>query len=282
MIRTYVLVHGAFCSAAAWGPVARELTLRGHRAVAVDLPGHGLSAQIPQGYLSPQNAERLATERSGMASIGTAEDVAAVVEVVRRAREHGPVVLAGVSRGGLTVTAVANTVPDLLDWIVYISAWCCVTATTAEYMDSPENATSLYGAAAATMKVADTSAVGAVRLNWRTDDPAVLDALQEALLADGTRAELLAYLHSQDPDESVHVDEDAVRVNPATWGRIPHSYVRLAADRALPLALQDRFIVEADTVVSNNRFDVHTLPHSHLGVQLHPRELVQILEALPV
>jgi pimeloyl-ACP methyl ester carboxylesterase len=46
VITTFVLVHGAFCSAASWGPVSRELTLRGHRALAVDLPGHGLSAAV--------------------------------------------------------------------------------------------------------------------------------------------------------------------------------------------------------------------------------------------
>jgi pimeloyl-ACP methyl ester carboxylesterase len=41
---TFVLVHGAGCTSAVWTPTVRELVLRGHRALAVDLPGHGFGA----------------------------------------------------------------------------------------------------------------------------------------------------------------------------------------------------------------------------------------------
>jgi Alpha/beta hydrolase family len=50
VISTFVLVHGAFANSAAWAPTVAELTLPGHRALAVDLPGHGLGATIPTGY----------------------------------------------------------------------------------------------------------------------------------------------------------------------------------------------------------------------------------------
>lgn len=276
---TFVLVHGAFCNSAVWGPTVRELTLRGHRALAVDLPGHGFAATIPIGYLGSQDAAALATEPSGMARFSTSDDVAAVAAVLRRAREHGPVVLVGASRGGLTLTATANAVPDLIDRLVYVSAWCCVDATPAEYSRSPEHSTSLLDAAGG-IAVADPAQIGAVRLNWRTADPALLDALQAALLADGTRAELLAFLHTQDPDETLAIDEAAVRADAATWGRIPHTYVRLTADRALPLALQDRFIAEADALTPDNPFDVRSLPSSHIRFQIHPEELVEILDGL--
>jgi pimeloyl-ACP methyl ester carboxylesterase len=278
-VTTFVLVHGAFCNSAAWVPTARELTLRGHRAVAVDLPGHGLSATIPTGYLGPQDLADLAKAPSGMAGISTADDVAAVSEVVRRAAGHGPVVLVGASRGGLTVTAVANAVPDLLARVVYVSAWCCVDATPGEYSAGPENAESLLNAAGV-IAVANPADIGAVRLNWRTADPAHLDILQAALLADGTREELLAYLNLQEPDEALVVDEQAVRADAATWGRVPHTYVRLTEDRAMPLPLQDRFITEADALTPDNPFDVHSLASSHLRFQIHPAELVDILDGL--
>ena len=281
MTTTFVLVHGAFCNAAVWSPTVRELTLRGHRALAVDLPGHGFSAAIPAGYLGGQDPVALATEPSGMAGISTADDVAAVAEVLRRATQHGPVVLVGTSRGGLTLTATANAVPDLIDRLVYVSAWCCVDATVGEYSASPENAGSLLGGATA-LAVADPSEIGGVRLNWRTSDPELLDVLQTALLADGTRAELLAFLHTQDPDEALEVDEQATRADAATWGRIPRTYVRLTADRAIPLALQDRFIAEADALTPDNPFDVRSLDSSHLRFQLHPQELVDVLDGLAV
>ncbi len=77
-----------------------------------------------------------------MAGIGHADNVAHVLDVVRRVREHGPVVLVGHSRGGLTLTGVANAAPELLDRLVYISAWCCAADTPAGYQASAENASS--------------------------------------------------------------------------------------------------------------------------------------------
>lgn len=279
MTTTFVLVHGACCTSAVWAPTVRELVLRGHRALAVDLPGHGFGAALPVSYLGGQDPAALATEPSGMAGIGTAQDVEAVSAVVRRAAENGPVVLVGTSRGGLTVTAVANAVPELLDRTVYVSAWCPVAHTVGEYMAMPEHETSLlpqtYG-----IMVGNPAELGAVRLNWRTSDPTHLDALQAAILADGTRAELLAYLHTQDPDESVIVDEKATRVDAAAWGRVPHTYVRLTADRALPLAVQDLMIAEGDALTPDDPFDVHSLASSHIGFQLHPDEFVTILDGL--
>jgi pimeloyl-ACP methyl ester carboxylesterase len=280
MTTTFVLVHGAFCNSAVWGPTIRELALRGHRALAVDLPGHGFGATIPEGYLGGQDLAALATQPSGMAGISTADDVAAVSEALRRARAHGPVVLVGASRGGLTITAVTNAVPHLVDRVVYVSAWCCVDATASEYMAGPENAQSLLNDVGSMIAVGDPAAIEAIRLNWRTGDPKALDAMQAALLADGTRAELLAYLHTQDPDEALVVDEQATKVDPDTWGRVPHTYIRLTEDQAMPLALQDRFIAEADALVPDNPFDVHSLASSHLRFQIHPTEFVDILDGL--
>lgn len=272
MIATYVLVHGSFCNSASWGPTVRELALRGHRALAVDLPGHGFGATVPR-------AGELATRPSGMAGIGTADDVAAVVEVLRRAREHGPVVLVGTSRGGLTLTAVGNAEPELVDRLVYVSAWCCVDATVSEYSAGPEHAQSLL-ASTGLAPLADPAAVGALRLGWATDDEEVLDRLQTAILADGTREELLAFLHHMDLDETLVVDETATRADAATWGRVPRTYVRLTADLAMPLALQDRFIAEADALTPDNPTDVRSLESSHVGFQLRPEGLVDVLESV--
>jgi pimeloyl-ACP methyl ester carboxylesterase len=279
VITTFVLVHGAFCNSAAWAPTVQELALLGHRALAVDLPGHGLAATIPIGYLDGQDRAALATQPSGMAGISTADDVAAVTDVLRRARDHGPVVLVGHSRGGLTLTAVGNVAPELVDRLVYVSAWCCVDATVSEYSAGPENAQSLLGDTGL-VPLGNPAEIGGVRLNWRTGDPDVLDRLQNALLADGTRAELLAFLHHQEPDEALVVDEVATRGQAATWGRIPRTYIRLTGDRAVPLALQDRFIAEADALTPDNPSDVHSLDSSHLRFQIHPGELVEILDAL--
>lgn len=251
---TYVLVHGAFATAASWGPLARELALRGHRVVAVDLPGHGLDARD-----------------TGLAGLSTADDVAAVTAVVRRA--EGPVVLVGHSRGGLTVTAVANAVPDLLAHVVYVSAWCCVAGGPSAYAAV---APSALDALAPRLLTADPAEVGELRVDLRAPD--TLDEVQDALLADGSRTELLAMLATMDGRESLVVDEDAVRVDPQRWGRVPRTYVRLTEDRALLPALQDRFVADAEAL--GLPFRVVDVATSHLGVQLRPGPLVEVLDGL--
>ncbi|WP_433800119.1 alpha/beta fold hydrolase [Actinomycetospora sp. CA-084318] len=251
---TYVLVHGAFSTAAGWGPVARGLALRGHRVVALDLPGHGLDARD-----------------TGMVGLSTADDIAAVTEVVRAL--DGPVVLVGHSRGGLTVTAVANAVPDLLAHVVYVSAWCCVAGGPSTYAAV---APSTLDAVAPRLLTADPAEVGELRVDLRAPD--TLDEVQDALLADGTRTELLAMLATMDGREALVVDEALVTVDPARWGRVPRTYVRLADDRALMPALQDRFVADADA--AGFPFRVVGLATSHLGVQLRPGPLVDVLTGL--
>lgn len=271
---TFVFVHGAGGNSFSWAPLMRELTLLGHRALAVDLPGHGFAAAFPAAYQAPQDLAALATAPSPMAGVTLTDAVEHVLGVLRRAAEHGPVTLVGHSRGGLTLTGVGNAAPDLVDRMVYISAWCCVDLTVGEYMGEPEYAGSaLHGTAG--VLVGDPMAIGSLRMNWRTADPALLTALKAAMLADGTDDEFRAFLNTLEPDESL--DAGTERANARAWGRIPRTYVRLARDTSLPLALQDRFIREADALTPDNPFDVHTLDSSHVRFLLHPLEAARLL-----
>lgn len=269
---TFVLVHGSFSNSFSWTPLARELTMRGHRALAVDLPGHGFSAGFPVSYQAPQDLPVLATEPSLMADRTLADAVDHVVAVVRRVAEHGPVVLVGHSRGGLTLTGVGNRVPDLVDRLVYISAWCCVDRTVGDYVQEPEYETS---AVASGVLVGAPTKLGALRTNWRTADAALLAELKSAMFAEGTDHEFRAFLNTLEPDESI--DAGTERADAATWGRIPRTYVRLANDTSMPLAMQDRFIREADALTPDNPFDVHTLDSSHVGFLVRPTHAADVL-----
>jgi len=174
---TVILVHGTNSSSFLCSELTTELTLRGLRCVAVDLPGHGAHGFFPRSYQAPQDLRGLATEPSPLATITIDDYVERVVDVVRRARRHGPVILAGASQGGVTVSRVGNAVPELLDRVVYLAAYCCVDLPNmAAYLATPENSESLLPLVTRAV-VANPAALGVARVNWRSADPSVIDGI---------------------------------------------------------------------------------------------------------
>ncbi|MFJ8621925.1 alpha/beta fold hydrolase [Kitasatospora sp. NPDC093550] len=279
---TFVLVHGVCTSSFMWAPIQRELALRGHRSFAVDLPGHGFDAQYSAAYQAPQDLDAWAAEPSELAGVTLQDNVDMVVDVVRRVAEHGPVVLVGASLGGTTITGVGNTIPDLVDRLVYISGWSCVERSNPiEYMQEPEFADNLMAPLAA-LNVGDPAELGVGRANYRTADPVMLAGLKAAMMADSTEDQFRAFLNILQPDESLAVMMSDARGHADTWGTIARSYIRLTEDRSLPVAMQDRLIAEADALTPGNVYDVHTLATSHVGFLLKPAEVADILDGLTV
>ncbi|MDT0445195.1 alpha/beta hydrolase [Streptomyces johnsoniae] len=279
---TFVLVHGSGSNSFMWSPVQRELALLGHRSLAVDLPGHGFDAQYPVAYQAPQDLDAWAAEPSALAGVTLQDNVDMVVDVVRRVAAHGPVVLVGASLGGTTITGVGNAVPDLVNRLVYISAWSCVQRPSpVAYMQEPEFAGSLLAPLQA-LNVGDPAALGVGRANYRTADPALLAALKAAIMADGTDEQFRAFLSILQPDESLAVMTADARGHAETWGTIPRTYIRLTGDRSLPVAMQDRLIAEADALTPDNPYEVHTLDTSHAGFLLRPARPAGLLDRLTV
>ncbi|MGW6781400.1 MULTISPECIES: alpha/beta fold hydrolase [unclassified Streptomyces] len=259
----FVLVHGSGSNSYGWVPVLRELGLRGHRAIAVDLPGHGPDAYFPVSYQAPQDLERLAVEPSPIGSVTLADFAAHVVEAVRKAHRNGPVVLVGQSLGGATLNAVANQVPELISHLVYASAFCPTRhRSVLELMTTPEAATS---ALFRIPSVKTPPELGVNRLNWRSADPAFFAAAKDALAADWPDTQVRALLNILEPDESAAIGAADARGLPDRWGRVPRTFLRFGEDRAIPPALQDLMIREADEVTPRNRFRVRALAAPHVG-----------------
>lgn len=276
MSPTFVLVHGAFANSFSFAPLQAELALRGLRSLAVDLPGHGFEATFPAAYQAPQDPAALATTPGGIQGVTLADNAARVVEVLERARQHGPVILVGHSRGGATVTAVANARPDLVDHLVYVAAWAPVDLDAAAYNAEPEMASVDAGALAAAL-AANPADVGLLRCNFRTADPDVLAGLKAVFLADGTDDEFRTFLSTFQPDENLDAGTPDDRAQAATWGTVPRTFVRLSEDASMPLAMQDRLIREGDALTPDNPYDVRTLTSSHLSWLVHPAPAADVL-----
>jgi pimeloyl-ACP methyl ester carboxylesterase len=279
MTPTLVFLHGTNSSSYAWSGMIAELALRGHRALAVDLPGHGDRGFFPRSYQAPQDLDGLATEPSPLARLTLDDYVERVVQVVRRAHRHGPVILAGASQGGVSVSRVGNAVPELLDRVVYVAAYCCVDLPSmVDYLATPENRDSLVARVTAAA-VADPAVLGVNRINWRTADPVVIDGIRQCLAGGFTDGEMGHLLNILEPDEPAVIPVSEARGEAHTWGRIPRSYIRFSLDRLIPPALQDRFIAEADRLTPDNPTDVHTVAAPHVG-PFHRPELVDIFTSL--
>ncbi|MGI5488873.1 alpha/beta hydrolase [Microtetraspora malaysiensis] len=279
---TFVFVHGGSSNAAAWGPLQNELALLGHRSHAVDLPGHGARADgVAAYYRQPQDTEALADAPSPVRAVTLQDNVRHVVDTLRRLAEHGPIVLVGNSLGGLTISAVANAVPELLDRVVYLSALCLSSpAMLTEVWDVADD--NLLDAAAARIAVPDVRDPGVARLNWRSAhaDADLFAELKAAIMADSTDHQFRLLLDSMDPDETHAALEPAALVRADGWGRVPHTYIRLSEDCSITPAVQDYMIRQADALTPHNPFQVHTLAASHVGYFSRPQVFAELLADL--
>lgn len=100
--KTFVLVHGAFQDASGWDATIAALEAAGQTAVAVNLPGRGDDT-------TPVSELNLNLYRD------------AVIEVINA--QSGPVVLVGHSFGGMTISAVAEAIPQQIETLIYLAAY---------------------------------------------------------------------------------------------------------------------------------------------------------------
>ncbi|MGW8374900.1 alpha/beta hydrolase [Streptomyces sp. ODS28] len=275
---TFVLVHGTHSAGAYWEPLARELALRGHRTIAVDQPLHGAAAFVPVAYQT-QDLRALATERSPVARLTLDDFERRVTETVRRAARTargGRVVLVGHSLGGLSVSRVAEAVPELLHHIGYMAAFCpsrrmpSADACTA----SPEGQRALNPGP---YVVGDPDRLGVLRLDFRTGKAETLAFFKAMICANVDDNAFRQLLSTMQTDESTTVYAGAAVGSAGRWGRVPRTYLRFGRDRTIAPELQDRMIAEADAATGRNRFRVRDFPAaSHIG----PREKSELVDAL--
>jgi pimeloyl-ACP methyl ester carboxylesterase len=98
----FVLVHGAMGGAWVWERVIPGLLAAGHEAEAIDLPGQG-------------------ADETPLAEITLDRYADAVCDALAGGP---PAVLTGHSMGGMVVTQAAARNPELVERLVYVSAFC--------------------------------------------------------------------------------------------------------------------------------------------------------------
>jgi pimeloyl-ACP methyl ester carboxylesterase len=98
----FLLVHGAMGGAWCWERVIPGLHAAGHEAVAIDLPGAGADPTPVAEVTLPRYAEAICGAIDGIGA---------------------PVVLTGHSMGGMAITQAAARCPELVERLIYVSAF---------------------------------------------------------------------------------------------------------------------------------------------------------------
>ena len=272
----FVLVHGGWHNHSAWDKVTPILEANGFAALTLDLTGAGANAIAPSSLgVRPFDPAAFAAERSPIAGITQEERTQAVVALVKEAASlsDGKVILVGHSAGGMTISAVAEQVPNLLLAVVYLSGFLVPNGMPLLAMLQHET---LSSALAPRLFVGDPIAIGATRINAGSTDEAYRLLLKASFYGDVSDSEF-AHAASQ-----LHYDESNAgalapsEITPGRFGTVPRHYIRCTQDRAIPLTGQDHMIATVDDTIGG-KTTTHTLESSHSPFLSQPAALSKIL-----
>lgn len=272
----FVLVHGGWHSHAAWDKVTPLLKAEGFATLALDLPGAGINAINPAAFQHrPFDLAAFAAEPSPIANVTQEARTAAVVTSVREAASAsgGKVILVGHSAGGMTISAVAEQIPELLLGVVYVAGFMVPSGMPLLGMLQHG---SMSSALSLGLFIGDPLAIGATRINPGPADDAYRALLKASFygdLSDADFAEATAHLHC---DESNLGAVTPSGITAERFGTVPRHYIRTTQDRAVPLTGQDHMIATVDRTLGTKTV-THTLDSSHSPFLSQPGALSHIL-----
>jgi pimeloyl-ACP methyl ester carboxylesterase len=272
----FVLIHGGWHNHSTWDGVVPMLEANGFATLAPDLPGAGARAIAPASLgLRPFNPAAFAAEPSPMAGITQEERTGAVVALVREAAalHGGKVILVGHSAGGMTISAVAEEVPDLLLAIVYLAGFLVPNGMSLLAMLQHET---MASALSPGLFLGDPVAIGATRINGGSTEQAYRSLLKASFYGDVSDADFAraaAQLHCDEPNAGALAPSG---ITPERFGTVPRHYIRTTRDCAVPLAGQDRMIATVDGAIGG-RTITHSLDSSHSPFLSQPAALSTML-----
>ena len=272
----FVLVHGGWHNHSAWDRVAPILETNGFAALTLDLPGAGANAIAPMSLSRrPFDPVAFAGEPSPMAGVTQEERTQAVVALVKEAASvgYGKVILVGHSAGGMTISAVAEKVPNLLRAVVYIAGFMVPNGMT--LLDVLQHE-SMSSALSPGLFVGDPVAIGATRIHAGSIDEGYRSLLKASFYADVPEsdfARMTSLLHCDESNAGALAPSE---ITSARFGTVPRHYIRCTLDRAIPLTGQDHMVATVDSTIGGKTI-THTLESSHSPFLSQPVALSRIL-----
>src|SRR6202451_1670195 len=272
----FVLIHGAWHYHSTWHRVTPILKAAGFAALTLDLPGAGVNAIAPTSLgHRPFDPAAFAAERSPLAGVTQEERTQAIVALVKEAASlsGGKVILVGLSAGGMTISAVAEQVPNLLLAVVYLAGFMVPNGMPLLAMLQHET---LSSALSPGLFVGDPAAIGATRIHAGSTDEAYRSLLKAAFYGDVPESEFAQAASQLHCDESNAGAVIPSAITSGRFGTVPRHYIRCTQDRAIPLTGQDHMIATVDSTIGG-KTTTHTLESSHSPFLSQPAALSKIL-----
>lgn len=275
----FVLVHGSWHGAWCWGLVEPRLNQAGHMSIAIDLPGHGLEAVIPESFRSrPLDPAAFGAEPSAVAGIELDAYVDAVIAAADRAKDLGAdrVFAVGHSMAGVPITFAAAKSPEKFAGLIYIAALLPTPGKPAwAYVELEEQAArSQVGSVLA----ADPSVVGALRFDPRTEDQAMLNAAKDALAADVDDALWTTAMHLFTPDAPVAMYSEMAEF-PEGFGALKNTFIRCTQDRVMINSSCEVIVDDLNQAWPSSPTALVDIETSHEVMFSKPAELADLLIA---
>ncbi len=203
----FVLVHGAFSDSSVWAKVTAPLIAAGARVTAIDLPSHTIADNADAGKTT----------------------LADYVERVKAAvaAAPGPVILAGHSLGGMTITQVAEALPEKVAALVYVCAFLAENGRSA-------------------ISYAQTDPESKFGKNFQADSERGVgtltrEGLFETVFNQTAESERLAATATI-LDEALQPFATPVETTPERFGSVTRYYIATTNDCALTPALQQSML----------------------------------------
>ncbi len=272
----FVFIHGAWHNANTWSKVVPLLEEKGYASVAIDLPGAGQNAQIPASFNQrPLDPAAFGTEPSPNAGTTQDERNEATLAAIKEAAGKGnrKVVLVGHSLGGLTLSPVAEMASDQLHAVVYLTAFMLPNGMVAGQMIMDET---MAEAMVPGLFMADPEAVGAMRLDTKSEDADYVARTREAFYGDVSDDDFQHALNNLHPDEPAQVVAVPSPITAENFGSVSRHYIRCTQDKAISIGGQDKMIALVDEQMGNST-TAHTLEASHSPFFSQPENLANIL-----
>ncbi len=274
-----VLIHGAWHDHHTWDNVVPLLEAAGVTVKAIDLPGAGVNAAIPSSYNTrPLNTAAFGSEPSPNAGVTQEERTAAAIDAVREVNSAtgGKAVVLGHSLGGLTVSPVAEAIPDEVSAAAYLTAFMLAPGMVSGQIMGHQL---MAEAMVPSLFLADPAQVGVMRLDPKSEDPDYVARTKEAFYADLTDDQFATALSHLHPDEPAKVTGVPSTVTHANYGTVARHFIECTADNAIVIGGQREMIRLMDEAMGDIT-TVHTMDASHSPFHSQPQALADIIASI--